>query len=36
MTSFGMPSSRVEELSILNGMMPTDQVMKGTLIKIVK
>jgi len=33
MSSFGVPSSRHEELAILNGMMVTDQVEKGMLIK---
>ncbi len=36
MSSLGMPSSRMEELSILNGMLETDQVDKGSLIKIVQ
>jgi predicted Zn-dependent protease len=34
--TYNMPSSRFEELSILNGMLLTDQVQKGTLIKIVQ
>jgi predicted Zn-dependent protease len=31
---FGMPQSRLEELAILNGMKLTDNVAKGTLIKV--
>ncbi len=34
--SFNMPSNRMEELAILNGMKLTDQVKKGTLIKTVE
>ena len=33
--SLGVPSNRLEEMSVLNGMMLTDNVQKGTLIKIV-
>lgn len=33
--NFKMPSDRFEELAILNGMLLTDQVEKGTLIKVV-
>lgn len=33
--SFNMPDNRLEELAILNGMRLTDQVQKGTLIKVV-
>lgn len=36
MSSFGVPSSRHEELAIVNGMMVTDQIEKGTLIKTVE
>ena len=35
LTSFGMPSDRLEELSILNGMELNEQVTKGMLIKTV-
>jgi len=34
--SYKMPDKRLEEISILNGMALTDQVAKGTLIKIVQ
>lgn len=33
--SFKMPTERLEELAILNGMLLTDQLSKGTLIKVV-
>lgn len=33
--SFNMPKERFEELAILNGMLLTDQLSKGTLIKVV-
>lgn len=33
LASFKVPESRIEELSILNGMMLTDEVKQGTLIK---
>lgn len=33
--NFGMPSERFEELSLLNGMLLTDQVSKGMLIKVI-
>jgi predicted Zn-dependent protease len=33
--NFGMPAERIEELSLLNGMLLTDQVSKGMLIKVV-
>ena len=32
--SSGMPSGMIKELSILNGMLPTDKVMKGEKIKL--
>lgn len=33
--NFGMPAERFEELSLLNGMLLTDQVNKGMLIKVI-
>jgi hypothetical protein len=33
--SFGMPAERFEELALLNGMLLTDQLSKGMLIKVV-
>jgi predicted Zn-dependent protease len=33
--NFGMPAERFEELALLNGMLLTDQLSKGMLIKVV-
>jgi hypothetical protein len=33
--NFGMPADRFDELALLNGMLLTDQVSKGMLIKVV-
>lgn len=35
MRGFGIPAARINELSILNGMMPNDPVKRGSLVKIV-
>ena len=36
MLSFSMPQDRLEELSLINGMMLNDSVQKGSLIKIIQ